>query len=925
MDRYHKRFVSKSGMRLEDDRALAENKRRLKDGKRPWWPTVTNPVTFQEFEPTRSYLNQAIRTTRRYDIPGDLFNKVPEVETVLEAIRQRRPVGRAATPLQNSNAARNMLKIPILSREARDTNGLLPNNYPLDDWLTNSSRVGGDTIKKYDGRTGVYVRNYQEKTAFKAWMDKLFLQGSYNTEKSDDDFATTLPMLLSHEHKDVIVKVYHLTKTDSSGRKAIDPVMLEEAMNDAKAHAYLQSADCVAIKNCATRLCSRKHVPKLYFAAMAADSYHPEELFYIIMMEKVGVVSLQEYATRQKIPFTTNVYRGKNKLSPETYIQLERAVASLWVNGIMHVDLHPDNILYDPRAKTFFIIDFGFAVYLGPQATQAIRDKISKAMQANVPLHTMTNVTKNQERNVYVRNMLQVPNVMTRLRGYPYYNPDYVVLKIFDVTAGLDNYQALPYYTQRRTAWGYIPPSLRARNNRDKGKGKALPETNTAPGLRTGTPGRAFDPNLAGPSDYMRAGANRRPNNARQRPSTTRGRKTLVPLPVIPENNNNNRGPPGNNGNGGGGGGGPPDNNNNNNMNNGGNLNDLREYLAGIDASNFAAPANAAPTTDNQIVGRLGRMAKMNAHGFGLVIREIPNAINKVLELGWTLSAEQWRKLLHIVHRVSVGDQAMPDQVRAELVAFGVRGAPATIVKRFYFADKIRQDLQDAIHRRTVCKDPLQRRYARLYAVGGANKTDTVSFVGYKLVRAENAAPGTPRLRFRAVALGSYSTAAHRVTVVADELASRSAVNGEVDLSFSGNGAAQRNQWLREKRVAELDVMCSSSPGAGPALMSYILARIALRKKGGTRRFKGVVTYFAAKPDGHMPLLKTAQGFGFTQVGVTMRQGRLQTTRTVPYYGSFDTDGQTWVKRTVDSMHDGVFTGLEACPTVQGSGRTYCA
>jgi hypothetical protein len=646
---------------------------------------------------------------------------------------------------------------------------------------------------------------------------------------------------------------------------------------------YLSEAACVAIDKCRTPLCPKRHVPPFYFGAMVADAAKQDQLFYVIAMGAIPGVTLWDFLRSAQ-----GKEGRRQRVGADMYVELERAVASMWAKGVSHSDLHTENVMYDAAANRVYIIDFGFALYMGDEAVKKLRKMIAKAIEINVPIVALTQAdVRNSAKSVYVKDLLQQPNAKIRRMGYAYYNPDYRVL--------IDLYSSRrpAFYETRQRVWGYTPTAAVDNNNRATTSRQQRPVATTAiipkkTAARNNNKGKA--------PMYTGNGA----------PSSSR-RQTRRTAAAAARNNNVA---------GGSGGAGGGNNNNNNNYDNQGDLDALREYLATRDAGNFAAPGNAAPAADKLVVARLGHMAKLNLHGFGLVVREIPNAVAKVLELGWTLTNEEWRKLMHVIHRVASGAEAMPAAVRAELSDYRIRGTPATIVKRFYFANMVRQDLREAIHDRQVCRQPIGRRFVRFHAVGGGHKDDNVTFLAYKLKRADAG------LRFQAVALGSYSTAEPTVDLNANN--TTNGANGQFTMTFADQ---QHNQWLQAKRIAELDVMCSSDPGAGPALLSHILARIALRKKAGSRRYKGVVMYFAESRDGRMPMQKSATSFGFTPMeSIRMQRGTVRTGRRVPYYASFDTGNETWVQRTVDRLQAMVFSGrgVPACPTVPRSGRTYC-
>lgn len=119
---------------------------------------------------------------------------------------------------------------------------------------------------------------------------------------------------------------------------------LENNMREAVIQGELATSKCKMFGG--RRFCAAKYVPKVYFAG-----WSPTMGAFVTVMEKVEGTSLKSMESRREFP-------------RQAYQRLEEAVISLWLNGILHNDLHVGNVLYDRKTGRVTIIDFGAAVYV---------------------------------------------------------------------------------------------------------------------------------------------------------------------------------------------------------------------------------------------------------------------------------------------------------------------------------------------------------------------------------------------------------------------------------------------------------------------------------------------------------------------------------------------------------------------------------
>lgn len=204
---------------------------------------------------------------------------------------------------------------------------------------------------------------------------------------------------------------------------------------EAQAHKQLATR-CTRLSCAARPACTPS--PKLYFAGVDVAAR-----VFVTVMELVNGVTLYEYL------------RGKRTLTPSTYLNIEKAIVSMWLNGIVHGDLHDDNIMVSRNGSRVWVIDFGFAVVLPDNRLQAL-----KRVMDDVP-----NVSNSLANSVwYAKNALQgyVNSVLHHKRRLDWYNADGKLLKgmYLKVPSG----ERGKIGKMRRQLWGCKPrPGIVAR------------------------------------------------------------------------------------------------------------------------------------------------------------------------------------------------------------------------------------------------------------------------------------------------------------------------------------------------------------------------------------------------------------------------------------------------------------------------------
>lgn len=120
-------------------------------------------------------------------------------------------------------------------------------------------------------------------------------------------------------------------------------------------------------------LASKKYsyVPRLLLAGRYMTTP-----YYILMMQYVPGKSLYSV-----------------KITPRLMSNLEKAVSRLWSVGIIHADLHPDNVIVGERDKVT-IIDFGFAVILPKQLAKKMKEYARNVEHLDNALNRNKNIIK---------------------------------------------------------------------------------------------------------------------------------------------------------------------------------------------------------------------------------------------------------------------------------------------------------------------------------------------------------------------------------------------------------------------------------------------------------------------------------------------------------------------------------------------------
>ena len=185
---------------------------------------------------------------------------------------------------------------------------------------------------------------------------------------------------------------------------------VEDNVHEASVHAYLaKAATCAPVRCSGAKVCSAEVVPKFY----AAGSVREEGLF-LTLMELVNGVPLDEHVANRQ-------------MSAQEYAVIEKAVATLWMVGVSHSDLHLQNAMVLPSGRVV-IIDFGMAVLL----PSALRNRVIREVGDLPVLNSSLANTVWYAKNTIQNYTNQVQDQRTEY--YPknherYYNPEGKMLR----------------------------------------------------------------------------------------------------------------------------------------------------------------------------------------------------------------------------------------------------------------------------------------------------------------------------------------------------------------------------------------------------------------------------------------------------------------------------------------------------------------
>lgn len=273
------------------------------------------------------------------------------------------------TPVTHDERTGHLLKLHFEARPVRYRG--LENNI-AHDWaalaVARRNRPGGAfalDAPLLDRLGGRGVGEGQYGTAVKVVVDASVKTALAEMRESGSQVQTgTVPKL----GDEVVVKFQEMRRVPNEtpgGHEHRLVGFLGRCARESFVHKRLaSSASCVRLACSGAPACPA--VPRFHFAAFSHARGSAGQRYVCVMGLAPGV--------------TLSSYLRREGLTADLYARVEKAVASLWMAGVIHADLHRGNIVYDPGAGTVTIIDFGWAVIV----PAALKKRVADALEGMV-------------------------------------------------------------------------------------------------------------------------------------------------------------------------------------------------------------------------------------------------------------------------------------------------------------------------------------------------------------------------------------------------------------------------------------------------------------------------------------------------------------------------------------------------------------
>jgi serine/threonine protein kinase len=108
------------------------------------------------------------------------------------------------------------------------------------------------------------------------------------------------------------------------------------------------------------------------------QDFVPQPYFQGVDMEKGVHILAMEY--KRSRPLSRHL--SKPMRSPDLAANVEKAVLTMWYAGVVHTDLHTENMLADSNTQTVTIIDLGYAKVLPAAVRAQLRQRIDPVVNA---------------------------------------------------------------------------------------------------------------------------------------------------------------------------------------------------------------------------------------------------------------------------------------------------------------------------------------------------------------------------------------------------------------------------------------------------------------------------------------------------------------------------------------------------------------
>lgn len=329
-----------------------------------------------------------------------------------------------------------------------------------------------DLGSMFDGKQ--FRLNAKGKMAHKVanWMNRKLGQGSYGvvyvvkaTERALAEIrkiVRTSTYFVRHRdvapNQEIALKLapYLGAMFGAKHDKAMGKVWLDDHVREAALHAHLVEQPPIRVPGYGRTLKAYAHLPTFYFGGLtkATDSTS----YYVTIMDVVKGDSVWQ------------IMRD-NKFDAEVYLHVELAVCSLWVNGVVHGDLHSNNVLYSDNTRKAMLLDLGRAVFLPETFRRHILEKLPCAVASGVK--SLGELFWPRSRSKHGIDGLQtyVNSVMAGKRLKLYYSDAGVLMRQFYNSLHETEKKRVPKL--RKELWQQLPDAKRKANSDASGPSTA--------------------------------------------------------------------------------------------------------------------------------------------------------------------------------------------------------------------------------------------------------------------------------------------------------------------------------------------------------------------------------------------------------------------------------------------------------------------
>jgi len=236
-----------------------------------------------------------------------------------------------------------------------------------------------------------------------------------------------------------------IIKVAKRGSAPLD-AFVRDNVKENSMHKYLSGAPCKTHPDLAVPVCASRYVPRLYFAGLVRDSGSGRDVYVAVMSLAAGT-TLDDHL------------RATGRVTADLYVRVERAICTLWINGLVHGDMHKGNVMYDRAGQRVTVIDFGFGVLLPPALAQRVQQAIVQGVAAGV--RSLGELWRSSRRSRIGTGLQAYANrvIYTRKKfGHddwddPWYNPDGGALTALYSRMSVAERARVP--ALRRALWGF--------------------------------------------------------------------------------------------------------------------------------------------------------------------------------------------------------------------------------------------------------------------------------------------------------------------------------------------------------------------------------------------------------------------------------------------------------------------------------------